>query len=60
MAAHVHHGQDVLAGLAIGVVAALLAIALVRLFARSAWFSRLERHGIGIRRSGRPAPGHPA
>lgn len=41
VAAHVHHGQDVVAGLAIGVVAAVLAIWLVRLLA-----DELRRRGL--------------
>jgi undecaprenyl-diphosphatase len=46
VAAHVHHGQDVIAGLGIGLVAGALAVWLVHLL-----ISRLERRGMqmGVR-----------
>lgn len=51
VAAHVHHGQDVVAGLAIGAVAGALAVVAVRLLARV-----LERRGrLPFRASGMPA-----
>jgi undecaprenyl-diphosphatase len=43
VAAHVHHGQDVIAGLAIGVVAGLLAIWLAGLLA-----DVLRRRGVTV------------
>jgi undecaprenyl-diphosphatase len=52
VAAHVHHAQDVLAGLAIGLAAGVLAIWLVRLL-----LGRLQSRGRLRGRGGAPASG---
>jgi undecaprenyl-diphosphatase len=52
VAAHVHHGQDVVAGLAIGVAAGILALATVHLVVRA-----LERRGRLSASAPRMTPG---